>query len=308
MGAVDSFLRGRVKSGMRKILSISILFLSTCVYGNEPSSEDSLSRCIAFIRNKNLWTMNDHGENQRQITNMGDLGSDISWSFDNTKIFFERKGKQFRETNIWSVKPDNGEVRQLTNNKRSGSPSCHPTKPVIAFEHIHNFDGDLITTIKLMDFNGEVLKEFSNVDGNQPKFIFNGEKILFHMDSFEGLGLIDVETSKHEKFASFGKAVTTVCFSPVGRYYAQSGYLPDGDRQGIWVINADGSQKKMIFTSSKNWDFIQIHSWSNDGKSILFTSHKGKTINIWKINVDGVGLKMLAKNAYRPIWFHGIEK
>jgi Tol biopolymer transport system component len=78
-------------------------------------------------------------------------------------------------------------------------------------------------------------------------------------------------------------------------------WSPDGSRiafahhaSGIWVMRADGTQRVNIVTEPG----ANSPDWSPDASRIAF--HKAR--NIWLVNADGTGLRMLATFATNPVW------
>jgi Tol biopolymer transport system component len=83
--------------------------------------------------------------------------------------------------------------------------------------------------------------------------------------------------------------------SATGRYEGRDGiaWAPDGkliftvragERSDIWVMEADGSNRKQLTTESgvNTWPII-----SPDGREIVFTSDRGGHQNIWRMDIDG---------------------
>jgi Tol biopolymer transport system component len=95
-------------------------------------------------------------------------------------------------------------------------------------------------------------------------------------------------------------------------YFEHPSWSPDGSKiafssghgdcpYSIWVMNADGSEKKKI-TNERFCDFFP--SWSPDGTQIAFTRYKTGSCQLYVVKPDGSGLKNLNKwtTDVFPIW------
>ena len=77
--------------------------------------------------------------------------------------------------------------------------------------------------------------------------------------------------------------------SPDGRRIA---FGVGGAREGIWVINADGSgERELTANEFRN----RQPRWSPDGKVLSFTSNRSGHSEVWTIHPDGTGLKQLTR-------------
>jgi hypothetical protein len=68
--------------------------------------------------------------------------------------------------------------------------------------------------------------------------------------------------------------------------------LPQRQRD-LWVMRVDGTDKKQLTSGFNVW----FASWSPEGKRIAATTESGQ---LYTVNVDGSGLKLLAGGAYSP--------
>jgi dipeptidyl aminopeptidase/acylaminoacyl peptidase len=92
-------------------------------------------------------------------------------------------------------------------------------------------------------------------------------------------------------------------WSPDGRAIAFSHPYPTG---GIWIENVDGSHLRRVpgtrafgLTRSAPED----KDWSPDGKQLVFEAHGQNADGIYRINLDGSGLKLLVRGmVFQPRW------
>src|SRR5262245_38033037 len=82
-------------------------------------------------------------------------------------------------------------------------------------------------------------------------------------------------------------------WSPDGRHLVLD--APTATSQGdVFVVDADGANRRLVLASP---ELDQPADWSPNGRTILFTRYdaNGRGSAIWVVNVDGTGLRKLAR-------------
>lgn len=108
-----------------------------------------------------------------------------------------------------------------------------------------------------------------------------------HLDNSRQIGLITVPEGSFRVLQSIDwRGSQNAAFSPDGRYLAYD--LPQsdtGEARDIHVIAVDGTRGSSAVVHPSD---DQIVGWSPDGKSLVFTSDRTGTIDLWSVDiVDG---------------------
>lgn len=67
---------------------------------------------------------------------------------------------------------------------------------------------------------------------------------------------------------------------------------------GIKVMNADGTNVRTV-VALRRGEYASFPSWSPDGLQLAFSGGLGGQLGIWKVNVDGSALQLLAPQAFQ---------
>jgi Tol biopolymer transport system component len=91
-----------------------------------------------------------------------------------------------------------------------------------------------------------------------------------------------------------------------GRSLAFSRQLPpDGRSSEIYVMNADGSEQRMLTRiAAQLGDSVDL-AWSPLGNKIAFVSRRDGSLELYVMNADGTGQRRLTRNTVRdsnPVW------
>lgn len=178
----------------------------------------------------------------------------------------------YESFDIFTAKPDGSDLKQLTN-----TPGYDAEATItldggkIVFTSMR--DGDL--DIYSMDANGKNVRRLTNelgYDGG-PFWSYDGKQIVYRA---------------HHPKTDKDKADYTSLLK-------QNLIRPN--TLEIWVMNADGSNKRQV-TSNGKANFGPY--FFPDGKRIIFSSNmddpRGRNFDLYKINVDGTGLERLTFN------------
>jgi Tol biopolymer transport system component len=106
-------------------------------------------------------------------------------------------------------------------------------------------------------------------EGRFPAWSPDGKKIVYVLSDIQ---IIDV-TSKQTVRLTSGITCFFPTWSPDGKKIAYE-VAPPGDAAGIWIMNADGSEKRQVVRSGR----ARMPDWSPDGKKLVFI-----------LSVDGEG-------------------
>jgi Tol biopolymer transport system component len=236
-----------------------------------------------------IYTMNIDGSNVRMISN-GDGTTTCSYFFHNgRRVLYSSThlgAKQcppspdrsqgyvwpiYPSFDIFTVRPDGSDLKQLTATPGYDAETTISRNGKLVFTSTRDGDLDIYT----MDSNGKNVHRLTNelgYDGG-PFWSYDGKQIVFRA--------YHPQTEK-------AKADYT-------RLLKQNLVRPT--TLEIWVMNADGSNKREV-THNDKANFAPY--FFPDGKRILFASNmddpKGRNFDIYKINVDGTGLERITFN------------
>ncbi len=241
---------------------------------------------IAFVRSNDIFTMNQDGTNQTNITNNAATDSSPSYSPElSTKIAFTTNRDGNNE--IYRMNADGSSPVRLTNDAASDtSPN-------------YSFDGASIVFVSNRDGNSEIYK--MNADGtnqirltndaanqNLPAFSPDGQKIVYMVSApmtATRLFSMNADGSNQQPFPDNGS---------LGNFYNRPSYSPDGSKiifvygndvtaQQIWTMNADGTNRAVAAFGRSS------PTYSPDGTKVAHNCCFSSNQNANGIYVSNVG-------------------
>ena len=236
--------------------------------------------------NWEIYTISVDGE-LAQLTD--DAADDLApdWSPDGNKIAFSsnRNGKQ----HIYVMNADGSSLAQITNSSAEDTePAWAPDGKRIAFTSQRDGNEE-IYVMNADGSNPRRLTDNPRTD-NQPRWSVDG-RIVFtsYRDGQSDIYVMD-DAGRNVTRLTTIKA-TRAAWSPDGRKVAFVSRTPEIHWLQVFVMDADGSNVKMI-TRSEHSTFVP--KWSPDGARIAFVvEYHGARANIFEIPAEGGNLKRL---------------
>jgi len=235
-----------------------------------------------------IYTMNIDGSNLKQLTSSGRTtcayfvpnGKRVLYSSTHLAAKACPEKPDFSKGYVWAVypsfdifsaRPDGSDIRQLTKTPGYDAETTVSRSGNLVFTSMRDGDLDIYT----MDANGRRVRRLTTelgYDGG-PFWSYDGKQIVYRAHHPK------TEKEKADYLALLKQNLirpTTL---------------------EIWVMNADGSNKRQVTNNGKA-NFAPY--FFPDGKRILFASNmddpKGRNFDIYKINVDGTGLERITDN------------
>ncbi|MDX6613103.1 MAG: hypothetical protein QOD75_2289 [Blastocatellia bacterium] len=172
---------------------------------------------------------------------------------------------------IFTSKPDGSDVKQLTNTPGYDAETTISKSGKLVFTSMRDGDLDIYT----MDANGKHVRRLTSelgYDGG-PFWSYDGKQIVYRAHH--------PQTPKDK--ADYQELLKQNLIRPT--------------TLEIWVMNADGSNKRQVTRNGKA-NFAPY--FFPDGKRLIFASNaadpKGRDFDLYMINVDGTGLERITFN------------
>lgn len=236
-----------------------------------------------------IFSMNVDGSDLKQLSNGEGKTTCSYFTPDNKSIVYASTHKSsaacppkpdmtrgyvwslFNGFDIFRADLNGKNVKQLTTTPRYDAEATIRKDGTIVFTSLRDGDLDIYT----MDKNGKNVKKLTNelgYDGG-PFWSYDGKQIVFRA--------FHPETEKEK--ADYLALLKDDLIRPT--------------KLDLWVMNADGSNKKRI-TNFNKATFAPY--FFPDGKRIIFSSNmddpKGRNFELYAVNVDGSGLERITYN------------
>ncbi|NJW53647.1 DPP IV N-terminal domain-containing protein [Salinimicrobium oceani] len=297
-----------------KFLILLLIFTSCKVVKQNKLNVDASSSLqeIVFVTdrdgNSEIYVMDIHGENLRNITNNDSLDFSPSWSPDGQSLYFYSKRDGNAE--IYSLKSGGADLTRLTNHPASDIlPELSPDGETIVFMSDRD---SLSRNIYLMNKDGSNIRPLTKnrFYEESPSWSKEGREILFTRQlrdsadtSHAANGEIHIMDIKGENIRRLTRKTgydSGARFSPNGKQIAFYGF--NDKNWDLYIMNSDGTNLYNLTNDS-----VECYSpdWSADGQWLVYTAGKKGNYNIWKIHISTKERIQLTNTNGRnesPVW------
>lgn len=275
---------------------------------------------IAFVSNRDgnseIYVMDGHGKNLRNLTNNLNTDRDPAWSPDGREVVFSsfRHGDiGHGKSAIYVMRADGKNVRRLTNNPNgAGQPTWSPDNHQIAFSSYRYYAGDSGPQIYIMQADGTDLRKLTNHSAldYRPAWSPDGRSIAFQSDRNrlvwldDDIYLMDANGKNIRNLTKHPGRDRHPTWSPDGRQIAFASVRVgdfgdenlDAGNYDIYLMDAEGTNVRRLTKDSS--DEI-LPAWSPNGQKIVFSSNREGNFDIYMINADGTNLRQLTNHPAR---------
>jgi Tol biopolymer transport system component len=242
-----------------------------------------------------LWVMNADGTAPRRLTT-GPAGSP-AWSPDGATIAYD----DHDDGGIWLVRPDGSGVKRLAAD--SGGASWSPDDRKLVFFSWRDFPGqEQRNELYLMaaDGSNQVRLTDNEAEDVEPSWSPDGSRIVFtsSRDGNPEVYVAAADGTGQRRLTTDPAPDEGPSWSPDGTRIVYSSYRDGADpltlgkgNAEIFTIAPDGSARTNL-TSRTEWDGYP--AWSPDGRQIAFSINDGVDFDLYVMNADGRGRRLLA--------------
>jgi Tol biopolymer transport system component len=216
----------------------------------------------------------------------------------NYKIIFS-SARSLNSFDIYSMDIDGNNITQITQNGRNDSrPKVTPNGSQIYYKSLW-YDASGYRCIDIDGSNETVVYEFNEQEPYTTDiYTVNNDKIIL---------LLEVENQR-DLFAinSDGIGIVQLTDDHASEYSPQ--FSHDGLKiiyesgSDICIMNSDGSQKTTLIQQLLHSSSDGMFRFSADDLEILFAAREGSIEDIYRMNVDGIGLTNLTNNPGNDSW------
>jgi TolB protein len=264
---------------------------------------------IAFISsrtgNKELWTMDYDGANQRPLLNLRTISLTPRWSPDGSRIAFTCYGEAGGVTSAQICMYSQETGRRVTFMRYRGtnsSPAWSPDGTKIMFMSSMHGDPELF----VIDTTGVNLRRITYSAGVDTSPAWNpktGVHVAFVSDrgGLPHLYMMNADGSNVEKLEMPDMGyVIDPAWSPNGQLLAFSWRRPSGNYD-LYVMDVATRQ---IVELTRDAARNERPSWAPDGRHIVFESTRTGSRQIWSMLADGTNVRQLTKEGHNesPSW------
>ena len=259
-----------------------------------PSPRLGPSGKIAFSTNRDgdfeIYSMNQDGSGQTNITNNPAHDCNPNWSSDGSKIAFQSDRDGNLE--IYVINADGSNPTRLTTDTSSDyAPAWSPDGTKIAFQSFR----DGTSQIYVMNSDGSNQTRLTNHAGYDYFPIWSplGNKIGFSStrDGNLEIYVMNIDGSGQTRITNNSFVDHWAAWSPDGSKFA---FITDRDGNfEVYVMNVDGTNPVNLSNNSAT-EFYP--AWAPLGDKILFASTRDGNLEIYSMNPDGSSQTRLTTN------------
>ena len=234
-----------------------------------------------------IFTMDLEGNNKKLVSTGKGTNTCAYYLPGNTKVIFSSTHEasddcppkpDFSKGYVWAIydtydiysaNEDGTDLKKLTNEKGyDAEATVSPKGDRIVFTSTRNGDIDIYS----MNTDGSDVKQLTDTLGYDggPFYSYDGSKIIYRRTTFEN----------EESVKDYKELISQGLIKP--------------SQLDIWIMDADGSNKKQI-TKNSAANFAPF--LFPDGEKLLFCSNVGnedkRNFDIFKINIDGTDLERI---------------
>lgn len=266
---------------MRNFLLALLLLLAAYLCAGASGGQARIVFVLESAGTSDLYIVNSDGSGLRQLTRDAFVEENPRWSPDGKLIAFDSTRGGASSFSIWTLNPGTGEFRRLTGEGEQATLLAWLSPSEISFVSPL---GSGNAALGLLDLkNGK--KRILTRRGGEYIWSPDGTRAAVQtVESDYHLGLVERRSGSFRVFPGYGKELSPA-WSPDGRKLAfQAGPGGDSGKQGIWVMNLDGTGRKRLAPSG------YLPQWLSGGSGLGYyvTGQDGEP-HFHIVRPDGTG-------------------
>ncbi|MBN2118594.1 MAG: PD40 domain-containing protein [Anaerolineales bacterium] len=205
--------------------------------------------------NSDLWVMNPDGSEKKYVAVLPGLPR-LNWSPDNRYVVYFAPQPDGKENDIYVLELASGESEDITRDSRvwDAYPDWSPDGDLIAFASDRAPGGKALDDIWVM-----------KPDGSDPVNLTNNG------ENWEDY---------HPAWSPDGEAIA---FYRGGSLFGED---PEGGPAGLWIMDADGGNQRLV-TAFEPFGVFDAPAWSPNGRYLAYVTGIEEEQDVWVVPVGG---------------------
>ena len=207
-----------------------------------------------------------------------------------------RKSSKMRDYSLYTMTTDtNKTIREVHYGRFSGYPSWSPDAKLLVLAEFHRGShGSLLNDLRLIDVETKKKKWLTeDFRALHPIFSANGKGVFFvaHPGETTQIYYHSLKSGKRIQLSQFegDVQIQSLNLSPDGKQLAFMIQEENGD-VNIATMQIDGQDFKKV-TNDPQEDLLPV--WTADGNSIVFTSFRNSTPNLYRVDLDSLSITQM---------------